>query len=84
MYVYTISNLWGKKKNIAPIEWMGAKKVVVIQDASKDVSWSAIRWVLHSLPLKPGDELILLGVLHQVNNPSTLSFMGAGIKCKDL
>ncbi|KAK2991726.1 hypothetical protein RJ640_004254 [Escallonia rubra] len=48
---------------------MGAQKVVVIQDASRDVSWGAIGWVLRSFSLKPGDELTLLGVLHQVNNP---------------
>ncbi|VVA27344.1 PREDICTED: inactive kinase [Prunus dulcis] len=55
------------------------QKVVVIQDASKDiVSSSAIKWVLQGLLLKPGDELTLLAVLHQVINPSTLSFMAAG------
>ncbi|KAH0981438.1 hypothetical protein GBA52_008615 [Prunus armeniaca] len=55
------------------------QKVVVIQDASKDiVSSSAIESVLQGLLLKPGDELTLLAVLHQVNNPSTLSFMAAG------
>lgn len=65
-------------------EGVETKVVVVIHDASRDVSWSAVRGVLHSLQLKPGDELILLGVLHQVNNPSTLSsFMGARKKCKD-
>ncbi|KAK6928940.1 Serine-threonine/tyrosine-protein kinase, catalytic domain [Dillenia turbinata] len=55
-----------------------AQKVVVVQDASRDVSMSAVRWILPRLSLKPGDELMLLGVLHQVNNPSTFSFMGAG------
>lgn len=55
----------------------------MIQDASREVGGSAIRWVLHSTSLMPGDELILLGILHQVNNPSTLSFMGAGFKCKN-
>ncbi|XP_059654853.1 inactive protein kinase SELMODRAFT_444075-like [Cornus florida] len=57
---------------------MEAQKMLVIQDASRDVSWSAIRWILDGSLLKPGDELTLLGVLHKVINPSTLSFMGAG------
>lgn len=62
-----------------------AQKVVVIQDASKDiVSSSTIQSVLQGLSLKPGDELTLLAVLHQVNNPSTLSFMTAGRLCKNL
>lgn len=56
-----------------------AQRVVVIQDASKDVSCGAIRGVLQSLSLKKGDELTLLAVLHQVNNPSTL----AGKLCKN-
>ncbi|RVW18770.1 Inactive protein kinase [Vitis vinifera] len=52
-----------------------AQRVVVIQDASREVSSSAVKWALDGLSLKPGDELTLLGVLHQVNTPSTLSFM---------
>lgn len=54
------------------------QKVVVIQDASRSVSSSAIKWAIEGLSLKPGDELTLLGVLHQVNTPSTFSFTGAG------
>ncbi|KAL6340345.1 hypothetical protein AAG906_005797 [Vitis piasezkii] len=54
-----------------------AQRVVVIQDASREVSSSAVKWALDGLSLKPGDELTLLGVLHQVNTPSTLSFMRA-------
>ncbi|WKA01822.1 hypothetical protein VitviT2T_020081 [Vitis vinifera] len=46
-----------------------AQKVVVVQDASRDVSSRAIIGILHDLTLKPGDDLTLLGVLHQVNNP---------------
>lgn len=62
-----------------------AQKIVVIQDASKDiVSSSTIQLVLHGLSHKPGDELTLLAVLHQVNNPSTLSLMKAGRLCKNL
>uniref|UniRef100_A0A1D1Y880 Inactive protein kinase SELMODRAFT_444075 n=1 Tax=Anthurium amnicola TaxID=1678845 RepID=A0A1D1Y880_9ARAE len=55
-----------------------AQRVVVIQDASREISLSAIKWALDGLSLKPGDELTLLGVLHQVNNPSTFSIPGAG------
>ena len=59
-----------------------AQRVVVIQDASREVSSSAVKWALDGLSLKPGDELTLLGVLHQVNTPSTLSFMRARKMCK--
>jgi len=52
--------------------------VTVIQDASRSISSSAIKWAIGGLSLKPGDELTLLGVLHQVNTPSTFPFMGAG------
>jgi interleukin-1 receptor-associated kinase 1 len=47
----------------------GAQRVLVIQDASREVSSSAIKWALHGLSLKPGDMLTLLGVLHLVNTP---------------
>ncbi|XVF47158.1 hypothetical protein PTKIN_Ptkin03bG0086900 [Pterospermum kingtungense] len=53
---------------------MEGQRVVVIQDASKEVCSSAIRWALQGLFLKPGDLLVLLGVLHQVNDLRTLSF----------
>ncbi|XP_022744431.1 inactive protein kinase SELMODRAFT_444075-like isoform X5 [Durio zibethinus] len=56
----------------------GAERVVVILDASKELSLSTIRWPLLGLSLKSGDKLIILGIIHQVNNPSMLSFMGAG------
>lgn len=59
-----------------------AQRVVVIQDASSEVGSNAIRWVLQGLSLKQGDILTLLSVLCQVNNPSTLAFMGAGKMCK--
>lgn len=51
------------------------QRVVVIQDASRDVSLNEIRWALKGLSLKPGDVITLVGVLHQVNNPCTLSFI---------
>lgn len=47
-----------------------AQRVVVIQDASREVSSSAVRWALQGLSLKPGDMLTLLSVLHQVDTPS--------------
>ncbi|XWS57071.1 hypothetical protein CRYUN_Cryun09bG0140100 [Craigia yunnanensis] len=55
-----------------------AERVVVILDASKELSLSTIKWPLLGLSLKSGDKLIILGIFHQVNNPSMLSFMGAG------
>lgn len=61
---------------------MEVQRVVVVQDASKDVCSSAIKWAIDGLSLKPGDELTLLGVLHQVNTPSTFSFMQTGKLCK--
>ncbi|CAD5170172.1 unnamed protein product, partial [Musa acuminata subsp. malaccensis] len=53
------------------------QRVVVIQDASKEISSSAIKWAIDGLSLQPGDELTLFGVLHQFNTPSTLSFLRA-------
>ncbi|KAM7267494.1 hypothetical protein ACFE04_009660 [Oxalis oulophora] len=45
------------------------QRVVLIQDASRDVSPEAIGNVLKGFSLKPGDAFFLLGILHQVNNP---------------
>ncbi|XP_020534005.1 probable serine/threonine-protein kinase PBL19 isoform X2 [Jatropha curcas] len=45
------------------------QRVVVIQDASKDVNPGAMRWLLQNFSFKPGDVFILFGVLHQINNP---------------
>lgn len=59
-----------------------AQRVVVIEDASRGVSSSAVKGALNRLSLKPGDELTLVGILHQVNTPSTLSFMKTGKMCK--
>lgn len=36
------------------------QRVVVIQDASKDVSLTALRWALKGLSLNPGDVIPLL------------------------
>ncbi|KAK1294771.1 hypothetical protein QJS10_CPA16g01237 [Acorus calamus] len=55
-----------------------AQRVVVIQYASREVCSSAVKWAMDNLKLKPGDELTLLGVLHQVNTPSTFSVMPPG------
>ncbi|KAJ9146634.1 hypothetical protein P3X46_028873 [Hevea brasiliensis] len=49
---------------------MEAQRVVVIQDASREVSSSALRWALQGLSLKPGDMLTLLSVLRQVETHS--------------
>ncbi|CAK9184235.1 unnamed protein product [Ilex paraguariensis] len=57
---------------------METQRVVVIQDASREVCLIAIKWIRHGLSLKPGDMLTLISILHQVNNPSTLSFVRAG------
>ena len=59
-----------------------SQRVLVIQDASRDVSYSAIKWTLQGLSLKPGDKLTLLAVIHQVKTPSTLSIMGSRKLCK--
>lgn len=53
------------------------QKVMVIHDVSKEGCWSAIRWVVNGLSLKAGDELILLGVVHHLNDPPTLDFLAA-------
>lgn len=52
---------------------MEGQRVVVIQDASKQVCSGAIRWALDALFLKPGDLLVLIGVLHQVIHPRSIS-----------
>ncbi|KAK8276834.1 hypothetical protein V6Z12_D10G226000 [Gossypium hirsutum] len=54
------------------------ERVVVILDGSKELNPSIIKWPLDGLSLKLGDKLLVLGILHQVINPSTFSFMGAG------
>lgn len=60
-----------------------AHRVVVIQDSSREISWKAIKGVLQGLHLKPKDELTLVGVLHQVNNPSTYSSKQLGYQRKN-
>lgn len=55
---------------------MEAQSVVVIQDASNEVCWEAIRWVLQGLSLKTGDKVTLLSVLTRVQNPKSRTYMG--------
>ncbi|TYH50996.1 hypothetical protein ES332_D10G243800v1 [Gossypium tomentosum] len=45
------------------------ERVVVILDGSKELNPSIIKWPLDGLSLKPGDKLLVLGILHQVINP---------------
>lgn len=63
---------------------MGSKRVVVVvHDTSKEVNWTAIRGIVRNLSLKAGDELIVLGVVHQFNNSTTTSaFLGIVKLCK--
>ncbi|CAN4111356.1 unnamed protein product [Withania somnifera] len=57
---------------------MGIKSIVVVHDASKEVNWVAIGEFLRNFSLMAGDELILLGVVHQFNYSTTTStFLGA-------
>ncbi|GMI89221.1 hypothetical protein HRI_002591400 [Hibiscus trionum] len=55
---------------------MEYQRVMVIQDAAKQVCSSAIKWAIHGLFLKPGDLIVLLGVLHQPNDPTPVSVKG--------
>ncbi|KAA0034107.1 serine/threonine-protein kinase CDG1 isoform X1 [Cucumis melo var. makuwa] len=68
---------------MAKLEEVG-EKVMVIQDGSRKFSWNAamgIVWVLRNSPFRKGDEITLLVVLHQVNNPSMYALMEASM-CK--
>ncbi|KAF2291779.1 hypothetical protein GH714_035562 [Hevea brasiliensis] len=63
---------------------MEAQRVVVIQDASREVGSSAMRWALQGLSLKPGDILTLLSILHQVDtHMDSSSLFGANEKIVD-
>lgn len=55
---------------------METQSVVVIQDASSEACWEAIRWVLHGLSLKTGDMVTLISVLTRPHNTSSRSYMG--------
>lgn len=55
----------------------------MVHDTSKEVNWTAIRGIVRNLSLKAGDELIVLGVVHQFNNSTTTSaFLGIVKLCK--
>ncbi|EEF39134.1 serine-threonine protein kinase, plant-type, putative [Ricinus communis] len=56
---------------------MESQRVVVIQDASREVCSSALRWAFQGLSLKPGDMLTFLAVLHQVDNPCKSPYAGS-------
>jgi hypothetical protein len=55
-----------------------AQRILVIQDASRDVSPGAIIVAQQGFSLRPGDVVTILGVLHHVTNPSTFSFISNG------
>jgi hypothetical protein len=57
------------------------QRVVVIQDATREINLIAIRWVLHGFSLNLGDAIILFGAFHRVNN---LSFTESETLCKNL
>ncbi|XP_031373154.1 probable serine/threonine-protein kinase PIX13 [Punica granatum] len=46
-----------------------AERVLVIEDVSKNANLSAIRWVLRNISFQPGNQLMLLGVVHKIYNP---------------
>ncbi|KAJ9565583.1 hypothetical protein OSB04_001549 [Centaurea solstitialis] len=49
-----------------------AQKVMVVHDASRNDGLNTIIWAFTSLPIRSGDELILLGVIHQLPSPLKL------------
>lgn len=59
-----------------------AQTVVVIQDASRDVSLKGIRRALEKLSVKAGDQLIIVAILDWFSSPSMFSFFGRK-SCKD-
>ena len=58
---------------------------MVIQDGSRKLSWNggmgSIEWMVRNCGFRKGDEIKLLLVLHQVNNPSMYALMEASM-CK--
>lgn len=52
------------------------QKVVVIQDASRDVGLKAIEKALKKLSVKAGDQLIIVAILNWFSSPSMFSFFG--------
>lgn len=47
----------------------GTQKLMVIHDASRNDGLTAIISAFESLPVRSGDELTLLGVIHQHHSP---------------
>ncbi|XP_022956548.1 probable serine/threonine-protein kinase PBL4 isoform X1 [Cucurbita moschata] len=59
------------------------EKVMVVQDGSRKLSWNggmgSIEWMVRNCGFRKGDEIKLLLVLHQVNNPSMYALMEASM-----
>lgn len=55
--------------------WGGenAHRVLVVIDAGKELSYTALDWTLDHV-LQPGDALKLLGVLHQISTSNKAGF----------
>lgn len=58
-----------------------AQRVLVVIDAGKELSYSALDWTLDNV-LESGDTLKLLGVLQQISTPSKAGFQAGLSKCK--
>jgi hypothetical protein len=67
----------------ASIDWPDeeAHRVLVVIDAGKDLSYTALDWTLDHV-LQCGDTLKLLGVLQQISTPSKAGFQAGLSKCK--
>ncbi|KAI3709934.1 hypothetical protein L2E82_39704 [Cichorium intybus] len=62
----------------------GAKKLMVIHDASRTDGLNAIILAFETLPVESGDELTLLAVIHQLPSPLKIkSISGSNTKNKD-
>ncbi|CAI9292971.1 unnamed protein product [Lactuca saligna] len=62
----------------------GAQKLMVIHDASRTDGLSAIISAFESLPVGSGDELTLLGVIHQLSSTlKIMSISGSNTKYKE-
>lgn len=59
------------------------QRVLVIQDASIELSVHAITWALRGLSLQPGDKIKLLQVVQLFRTANTLSYRGCGILGKN-
>lgn len=59
------------------------ERVVVIQDASRDVNSNAILGALEWFSVKAGDQLIIVAILDWISSPSMFSLLPRK-RCKDL